>query len=134
MRDTNNATNFINPKNGAFEKTHPSYTTDELPNKVKAPGTQTDLGAVIKDLKSSHFTAGGESGARMPTNTCYGGFGRHSPDSTVKKGMGLGTNFVLGSDNQDRMTEARSRFAGTAGGIGIHERTANKTKMSSDSV
>jgi hypothetical protein len=53
----------------------------------------------ITDLKSSHFNVGGESGAKSTANTCYGSFGRHSPDHTIKKGMGMGTHFVLGSDN-----------------------------------
>jgi len=90
---------------------------------------------LIGDLKSSHFNVGGESGAKYPSNTCYGSFGRHSPDHTVPKGMGMGTHFVLGSDNLKGMSETKSRFNGPAGAVAsMADRAANKSKMNGDSV
>jgi hypothetical protein len=90
---------------------------------------------LIGDLKSSHLNVGKESGARYPSNTCYGSFGRHSPDHTVQKGMGMSTHFVLGSDNHASMSETKSRFHKPAGaGSDIADRNANKSKMQGDSV
>jgi hypothetical protein len=38
-------------------------------------GSRDQLDGLIKDLKSHHFKAGNENGAKHPTNTLYGGFG-----------------------------------------------------------
>ena len=90
---------------------------------------------LIGDLKSSHFNVGKESGARYPSNTCYGGFGQVSPEKIVQKGMGMGTHFVLGSDNHQSMSETKSRFNMPAGlGGNMADRNANKSKMQGDSV
>lgn len=90
---------------------------------------------LIDDLKSSHFNVGKEGGARYPSNTCYGSFGKTSPDKIVQKGMSMGTHFVLGSDNHQSMSETKSRFIQPAGISGnLVDRSANKSKMQGDSV
>lgn len=102
MRDTNNATNFIDKETRGFEaKKTPGYTTDEIPRKsvsfsLAEQKRQEDL---VKDLKASHFRAGTENGAKYPSNTCYGSFGHTGTGNTVQRGQGQPSHFILGTDN-----------------------------------
>jgi hypothetical protein len=71
MRDANNATNFINASDGAFEKMIPARKLGSVPEK-NTHDTTAKVNAMITDLKASHFTMGRETGAINPTNLVYG--------------------------------------------------------------
>jgi len=63
MRDANNATNFINCPDGAFEKMIPARSLGAVPDKNTSDST-AKVSAMITDLKASHFAMGREMGAR----------------------------------------------------------------------
>jgi len=97
MRDANNATNFINKSDGAFEKMIPGRSLGSIPNK-NTGDTTAKVDMMIVDLKASHFTLGRETGARSAVNGAYGlDLSLHKPTFTPHpKGHGLSTHFSLG--------------------------------------
>jgi hypothetical protein len=97
MRDANNATNFINTRDGAFEKQIPPRGLGAVPDK-NTGDTTAKVNEMITDLKASHFLMGYENGARKPANVAYGvDLKKHEPSSTEHpKGHGLKTHFIMG--------------------------------------